>query len=156
MEAAAAAGIDRSIHYDWMKKDPSYPARFAEAKARGEQAWDDEATERATKGVFEPLVYQGQFCFAQRQVTLCLLPDGREVREEDLPEPIGDAMVQSRRTIMESFGQPLGIWRKSDGLLQFKLRGAFARYRQNAMELTGAGGGPVQSTLTVEFVKPKA
>jgi len=32
--AAKAVGIDRCNHYDWLKDDPLYPARFEAAKAR--------------------------------------------------------------------------------------------------------------------------
>jgi len=42
----------------------------------------------------------------------------------------------------------------SDGLMMFLLRGKKPnKYRQN-VELTGANGGPVQSTITVRFVRP--
>src|SRR5258708_24256747 len=44
----------------------------------------------------------------------------------------------------------------SDSLLQFLLRGARPDvYRENRLELTGRHGAPVESNITVTFVKPE-
>jgi transposase len=48
-QAAKAAGISRSTHYEWMN-DPEYEALFKEAVKRGNQALHDEAVERARDG----------------------------------------------------------------------------------------------------------
>jgi hypothetical protein len=143
--AAAAIGMDRSNHYDWLEKDPAYVKAFARAEIQAGQTLEDDAVHWARVGVFDPLVYQGQFQFAQRQVTLCLLPDGREVREEDLPQPIGDVQVQGRRTITENFGAPLGVFRRSEGLMGRLLKRFFPeRYGDRvSAELSGPGGGPI-------------
>lgn len=154
-EAADAIGVDRSAHYAWMKTDPAYPARFAEAQAQGMDALDDEATRRANHGVFEPLVYQGEFQYEQVPV---LDPEtGEQVRWQD---PItGGWRGKFER------GKMLGVWRKSDGLLQFKLRGAFAKYRQGVLEVTGKDGGPIEMGIVERLnaarnrlaaLKPKA
>ncbi len=52
-------------------------------------------------------------------------------------------------------GKPVGTRRiYSDGLMMFLLRGLMpAKYRQG-IELTGQGGGPVQSEHRIVFVKP--
>lgn len=142
-EAADAIGVDRSAHYAWMKADPAYPARFAEAQAQGMDALDDEATWRANHGVFEPLVYQGEFQYEQVPVRD---PETGEIERYER-------------------GAMLGVWRKSDGLLQFKLRGAFAKYRQGVLEVTGKDGGPIEMGIVerlnaarnrIAALKPKA
>lgn len=151
-ESAAAIRADRSIHYDWMKNDPEYPARFAEAKAQGEEALEDEATLRARVGVYEPNVYQGRFVYPQEQYEITPAVPAGDWKDEGGAKG-GTPAVMGWRDVPGSM--PLGVWRKSDGLLMFRLRGAFAKYRANAVEVSGAGGGAVQSTLTIEFVKPK-
>lgn len=156
-DAAKAIGIDRGQHYDWLRDDPKYAIAFEAAKLQAAQTLEDDAVEWARRGIFEPLVYQGQFQYAQRPVVICTLPDGRKVREQDLPEPIGDVKIQSRCTTLEAYGPPLGIYRRSEGLLG-RLMKAFmpARYGERvAVEASGPGGGPVQSILTIEFVRPK-
>ena len=40
--AAKAAGCARRTHYDWLKEDPDYPARFAQAR---EEAAADKASD---------------------------------------------------------------------------------------------------------------
>jgi hypothetical protein len=110
-EAAKAAGLDRSCHYDWLDSVPGYREAFERAKEQAAQTWEDEAVRRATKGVTEAIYYQGK--------------------------PVGAKKVYS------------------DALLMFLLRGARpAKYRQG-VEVTGANGGPIESALTVTFVKPK-
>jgi hypothetical protein len=130
--AAAAANVDRSTHYAWHRTSATYRAAFERAAEQAAGVLEDEAIERATVGVFEPLTWQGGFSY---------------------PE-IWDAELE--RFVPDQTQRPLGVWKKADGLLQFLLRGALpAKYRQN-VELTGKDGGPVQlSSLTVEFVKPK-
>ncbi|HEX4138352.1 MAG TPA: hypothetical protein VHY84_27325 [Bryobacteraceae bacterium] len=124
-EASLAVKIDRGLHYKWLKEDPKYSPLYQAALEMAAGMLKDSAVDWAIKGIFEPLVYQGGFCYAQRERILCTLPDGREVFEEDLPQPIGDVRVQSRRTIIESYGPPLGIHRRSEGLLG-KLLAAWA------------------------------
>jgi hypothetical protein len=161
-EAAKAVKIDRSAHYDWLKSDPEYAAAFSQACTEAGQTLEDIAVEWATRGIFEPLVYQGQFCYAMRNRVLCLLPDGREVYEDDLTggNPQADLSgfeIQSRRTVTEPFGPPLGIWRRSEGLMGRLLKAFMpARYAdRGAVEVTGKDGGPVESTLQIVFVRPK-
>ncbi len=152
-EAAKACKIDRSLHYDWMRLDPAYPALFAAAKARGEDALEDEATLRATRGVYEPLVYQGNFTYPTEEYEYAPATPAMPAVFGVDAQPAKPAEIRTR---IIPGSAPLGIWRKSDGLLMFRLRGAFPKYRQGALEVTGAGGGPVESTITIEFVRPKA
>ena len=146
-EAAAACGINRSLHYDWLKLDPTYPARFADALARGDDALEDEVTLRAHRGVFVPNVYQGRFCYPQEAYEI--EPAKPAVPAQDAifgvdAKPAVPAVpaVMGIRNVPGS--SPLGTWVKSDALLMFRQRGRFAKYRQNFTEITGAGGGPIE------------
>ncbi len=142
-EAAAAAKIDRSWHYERLKTHPAYPARFAEAMARGDDALEDEVTYRAKRGVYEPLVWQGRFQYPQERYEISPeVPAGDwkdEKRVEAVPAEYGWRDVPG--------APPLGVWRKSDALLMFRQRGRFARYRQNFTEVTGPGGGPIELSV---------
>lgn len=151
--AARAVKIERDMHYRWMKDDPDYPAAFEEAKKKAVQAWEDEAVKRATRGVFEPLSYQGHFVYPvvgfqlmfscecgrltiKSPATSC--PDcGRPVNPERAKED-PERPIFSKR--------PYGVRKVSDRLLEFLLRGAKPdTYRDRAaVELTGAGGGPIE------------
>jgi hypothetical protein len=109
-EAAKAVGIDRSVHYDWLRDVPGYREAFEEAKEEATQTLEDEATRRATKGVTEGVFYKGK--------------------------PVGLKRVYS------------------DALLMFLLRGARPAKYRTGVEVSGPDGGPVESALTVTFVKP--
>lgn len=54
-------------------------------------------------------------------------------------------------------GKLCGTVRRFDGgLTQFLLRGAKPEKYRDRSEVTGPGGGPIQATLEVVFVTPKA
>ena len=119
--AAEVVGIDRGQHYDWLEADPEYAKAFEAAKLRAGDTLKDSAVDWATVGVFEPLVYQGSFCFAKRQRTLITLENGDEIDEAEyaqLQERTGVApTIVNRRTVQEEYGPPLGIHRRSEGLM---------------------------------------
>ena len=58
--AAAAAGIDRTTHYVWLKNDKDYPALFEEAQELAAQLLMDEAVRRAVNGWEEPTTVAGE------------------------------------------------------------------------------------------------
>src|ERR1019366_8190200 len=101
---------------------------FAKAKAKAVKAWEDEAVRRANEGVFEPNVYQGAFVYPVKGYGV-----NPETGLQDAQRPI--------------YGKkPLGMMKLSDRLLEFLLRGAKPEtYREaRTVELTGAGGGPIE------------
>jgi len=53
--AAEAAGVNRQCHYAWLKEDPNYPARFADAKEAAADRIDAEIVRRGVTGVDEPV-----------------------------------------------------------------------------------------------------
>lgn len=121
-KAAAAARIDRDLHYQWLDKDPSYPARFAAAQDQAAQTLEDEAVERATTGVFEPTVYQGEFTY-----------------------PFIEKIDPETGTIFRERSEtPYGLYKKSDALLMFLLKKMRPAYRETWKgEISGPGGGPI-------------
>lgn len=60
VRAAMLAKIDRGSHYQWMEKDPDYPAAFALAWSRGVDALESEAVRRAYEGVAKPVFRNGK------------------------------------------------------------------------------------------------
>lgn len=59
-DAANEAGIDRGLHYDWLKSDPEYAARYAQAAERAVDALEREARRRAVVGTEEPVYHLGK------------------------------------------------------------------------------------------------
>lgn len=56
--AARETGIPRSVHYEWMQRDPDYPAAFREAEDIAVEIMETEARRRAVEGTTKP-VFQG-------------------------------------------------------------------------------------------------
>lgn len=112
-EASAAAGIDRSNHYDWLKDDPEYETAFTEADERFLDWAEGEAWRKALKGVVNPKFHQGILV-------------GFEVL-------------------------------RSDGMHQFMLKARRPeKFRERgSVELTGKDGQPIETAITVRFVKPE-
>lgn len=54
-----ATTVGRRTHYDWLTSDADYVERFADAKAEAADRLVGEARRRATRGVEEPVYYQG-------------------------------------------------------------------------------------------------
>lgn len=65
-KAAAAAKIDRTMHYRWLET-LAYRQAFERAADEAAQVLEDEAVRRATEGILEPVFYQGIKCGAVRR-----------------------------------------------------------------------------------------
>lgn len=52
--ATKAAGVERNMHYDWMKSDPEYAAAFNAAERAFADRLEAEMYRRAVEGVEEP------------------------------------------------------------------------------------------------------
>jgi len=130
--------MDRSRHYQWLEEDPDYAKQFRQARIEAGQTLEDSAVERALKGVYEPIVYQGQFQLPADKSAF-------EIREE------------LTRTISEPYGPPLGIYRRSEGL-HARLLKAFIpeRYSDRFEERkdASAGSGGAGGEFVVKFVAP--
>ena len=110
VSAAAAAGIDRSLHYIWLREDPAYPERFATAWDQAMDTLEAEAARRAFEGVAEPVFHAGK-----RVLDVAVDEKGQIKRNSD-GKPIA---------------VPAAIRRHSDTLLMFLLNGNRSnKYRQ--------------------------
>src|SRR5260370_42537147 len=58
--AARAAGLGRTVHYDWLAKDEGYRKAFAKAHEQAADALEDEAVRRAHEGTEKPITVAGQ------------------------------------------------------------------------------------------------
>lgn len=58
--ASREAKIDPSTHYDWLKRDRSYPERFEAARQAACDAIEEEIFRRGQIGYDEPIVYKGE------------------------------------------------------------------------------------------------
>jgi hypothetical protein len=114
VRAAAAAGIDRSLHYIWLQEDPAYPERFAVAWEQAMDTLESEAARRAFEGVAEPVFHAGK-----RVLDMAVDEKGQIKRNAD-GKPIA---------------VPAAIRKYSDPLLMFMLNGNRSgkyRYRTDA------------------------
>ena len=71
--AAQFARVDRNKHYDWMRDDPEYPVRFAEAHQKACDLIDQEILRRGVHGWLEPVFYQGKKVSGVRKYDTTLL-----------------------------------------------------------------------------------
>jgi hypothetical protein len=102
VRAAAAAGIDRDMHYIWLRTDPTYPGRFDEAWDQAIDTLESEAARRAFEGVAEPVFHAG------KRVLDVALDEKGEIKRNAAGKPIA---------------VPAAIRKYSDPLLMFMLNG---------------------------------
>jgi hypothetical protein len=147
--AARAAGVDRGQHYEWLKEREGYADAFADAVSEAAAGLEDLAVERATKGVYEPNIWQGEFVYPESTTSKPRLDPftGTQARDPQTNEGLFDEETKRAK-------KPLGVWKKSDALLMFLLKGLKPeRYRDRvSAEVTGKDGGPIsleQKRLTV-------
>ncbi len=57
--ACAHAGVDRSTHYDWLRRFPEYAADFEIAREQVAGLLEDEAIRRAYHGTLKPVTVAG-------------------------------------------------------------------------------------------------
>lgn len=60
VQASRWAKLNRGSHYNWMKEDPTYPARFEDAKNKAARTLEDEAVRRAHQGLRKAIYYKGK------------------------------------------------------------------------------------------------
>lgn len=60
LQASRWAKISRQAHYNWLKEDPTYRARFDAATEQAAQTLEDEATRRAHEGLRKAVRYKGK------------------------------------------------------------------------------------------------
>lgn len=60
VKAARWCKLHRQAHYNWMKDDPSYPARFRDAEAKAARTLEDEIIRRGHEGIRKAVWYKGK------------------------------------------------------------------------------------------------
>lgn len=135
--SAKAAGLERNQHYDRLKSDPAYAARFEDAKAQFVDSLKAEALRRAREGVRKYLFHQGQPVYLTR---LRVDENGQPMRSES-GVPILDYQLDEHGHPMQAYESTF-----SDRLLLAMLAATDpAEYApKNNVQLTGADGGPVK------------
>lgn len=129
--AALAAGVHRSMHYDWLA-DKAYTKAFNDAEEMFRDSVRAEVHRRAVEGWLEPVVYQGRIQFVEER-------DGRgRVKQGKDGKPIAH-MVAVRKF--------------SDRLLELHAKAKCPEYRDKH-EITGAGGGPVTLQVITGVPQP--
>jgi hypothetical protein len=163
--SAAACGINRSMHYDWLEEpNGKYAAAFAAAKVQAVQSLLDSAVNRAMVGLFEPNTYQGQWVYPQEQYVFQPAVEAAEAvtaldwKDEGGPRAASEAVTavpEERRWRDVPGAPPLGVWKRSEMLHSQLLRAWIPEFRTSTTEVTGAAGGPIENALTVTFVKAR-
>lgn len=73
LTAARWAKLHRNSHYNWIKEDPTYKARFQDAEARAARTLQDEAIRRAHEGVRRAVRYKGKVVCYEREYSDTLM-----------------------------------------------------------------------------------
>lgn len=60
--AAEMCGFTSNCCSDWRARDPSFEARFVQAKRDAADLLEEEARRRAVEGVLDPVFYKGEVC----------------------------------------------------------------------------------------------
>ena len=71
--AAAVVGVDRRRHYNWLREDPEYAERFADAQQQFIELMEAEADRRGALGVDEPVFQGGKQVGTKRKYSDTLL-----------------------------------------------------------------------------------
>lgn len=129
--ACSAAGVSHTTYRRWRDDDDDFAEACQEAFAIAADAIELEARRRAMDGHEEPVVHMGH-------QTFCLNADGTLKLDGNF-DPI-----------------PFVVHRKSDRLLEIMLKAKKPAFRDKSdLTLLGPDGGPIRSSVTVEFVKPE-
>ena len=99
LTAAKAAGTARASHYEWLRDDPEYAAAFEQANEDFIQSLEASVIESATRGIEEPVIYQGHLCFMP-----LLDADGQLVRDaEGNPRYSKEPLTVRKRSDVAAF-----------------------------------------------------
>ena len=126
-KAADAVGIDRGLHYRWLKDDPEYAEAFEQAKIEAAQLLEDIAIARATEGLDEPIIYHGEL--AMEPATDA---EGRQIYIPRIDAEGNPVLTEGGHQIMDRLMKPLVVRKRSDALLSQLLKAWLpVKYREN-------------------------
>jgi len=135
--AAMVSGYDRRSVYRKRQGDRTFAEAWDDAVDSAGDLLEAEARRRALSGVTKPLYHQGQPVYLYRTI----------VDENNEPQRDEDGR-ELREVVRDANGQPVQAveYTYSDTLMTLLLKGAKPeKYREKAnLELTGAGGGPLE------------
>lgn len=130
--ACDAAGVSRSAYKHWRKSDEVFAAACADAHDVAVDVGELELRKRGVVGTEEVVVGRDGLPVWRRN------PDGSLLLDDDF-EPM-----------------PYTRFTRSDRLLEVYVRSHRPVYKEKTeVALTGADGGPLKSTIKIEFVDPK-
>ncbi len=110
-------------------EEPDYQLKFEAVVPEAAGFLEDRAVRYAARGVFEPEVYKGKYCYEPRERIRCTLADGTEAFKDKLPKK--HAKVISERIVMTPDGKQIGVWRPDTKLLAILLSAWLpAKYRR--------------------------
>lgn len=143
--AAEVAGIDRKTAYNWREKDEEFAQAWDAALEAGTDRLEQEAIRRASHGLEEPVVYQGQL------TPIWERDEHGEVKlfahDTGAKDPNGNAVIEHRPRQLVINGQPqwLTLRKPSDTLMIFLLKARRPeQYRERFQtEHTGPNGQPL-------------
>lgn len=123
--------------FQWRKKDAQFAEDWATALEAGKAILEAEAYRRAIEGTRKPLYYQGQPIYLYRSVL------------DELGRPVVDENGREKREVVrDENGQPVQAAEVnySDSILMAMLKAHVPAYQDKTkVELTGAGGGPIET-----------
>ena len=102
-QAARWAKLSRQAHYNWMKEDPTYPERFADAKEKAARTLEDEAVRRAHAGLRRDVRYKGRVVGHETEYSDTLM---LALLKANAPEKFRD---RSDTTISSPDGQAVNV-----------------------------------------------
>lgn len=146
--AAAAVGMNRSQHYEWLRKDKKYKKAFEQADVEATQTIYDRAVNRVMVGVYEPTVYQGRFSYPPEAYEEYEIAPAKGNLGEEGYVP---AETASR---LRPDARPIGVYKQSEMLHAAILRAKIPAFRTSSVETTGKDGAPIQSEHRIVFVQP--
>lgn len=133
--AAAASGVPRQRHPEWMKDDQEYAAMFAEAQEIAIEQLEIEARRRAMEGVGRLKFYQGQLIMVELRDAA-----GQVVIDAETKQPVMVPYVEHEY---------------SDQLLMFMLRAARPDVYRERRETLHSGNVKIENSGTIRVVEDK-
>ncbi len=132
--ACQVVGIDRSTAFRRRQTDKAFAEAVLDAMAEGIDRAEMAAFERGVDGYHEPVIFKGQLCFTP------------------LLDAQGQVVMNGENPVMV----PLTVRKHSDQMLALVLQGRRKEVYAARTEITGAEGGPLQTSDTARAARAAA
>jgi hypothetical protein len=157
--SAEIVGMNRHQHYEWLRKDAAYAAAFAQADVEAIQSLYDSAVHWSMVGIYNPTVHQGRFSYPREEyiaVAAVAAVTALDWKEEGGPRDAVAEVKEVRAWRDVPGAPPIGKYVRSERLHEAILKAKIPAFRASNVELTGAGGGPVEVSLAEVLRERKA